>query len=164
MSDVEERTGWAELGLGGVVELAKPGFRLVAHILDIIVFLIPSLIAWMLFGSYSLLDAFDTSPTFLSLGIVLIIGVAYDVALIAVWGQTLGKRVVGIKVVNAMTGEVPGWNKALTRWAVPVLPAAIPFVQYVGVIFTVLCYLSLGSDRIYQGWHDKAAGTLVIKT
>jgi hypothetical protein len=34
---------------------------------------------------------------------------------------------------------------------------------WIGWLWWILCYLSLTWDRVYQGGHDKAAGTLVIK-
>ena len=162
------RTGWAELGLGGAVKLATPGIRLGARILDGVFEILLGIIVFFVVGVVSVDGTsdgpgFSAGTTVVALLFGLLVAIAYEVWPTALWGQTLGKRIVGIKVVHAMTGEAPGWGKSLGRWAVPTLPSAIPFVQFIGWIFTLLCYVSLTWDRVYQGWHDKAAGTLVTR-
>ena len=160
--DGSRRTGWAELGSGETVELARPIRRLGARILDVIVLAVIGIVVFLFVGDAG--DAFDVSgsgaSTFASLLIGLVIGIGYEVSQIAVWGQTIGKRVAGIKVINAAHGGLPGWGKAFGRWAIPGLVALIPIL---GPLLSLLCYVSLTWDRVYQGWHDKAAGTLVIK-
>ncbi|WP_428117572.1 RDD family protein [Candidatus Poriferisodalis sp.] len=166
MPDDNRRTGWAELGLGGTVQLANPGLRLGARVLDVIIGGILGVIVFFVVAAASFdngTSGFSTGTTVVTLILGLLVGIAYEVWPTALWGQTLGKRIVGIKVVHAMTGEAPGWGKAMGRWAVPALPSVIPFVQFIGWIFTLLCYVSLTWDRVHQGWHDKAAGTLVIR-
>ena len=166
--DENGRTGWAELGFGGTVQVAKPSARLGARLLDgilvfilwiVVIIAVPGISFDSTNGSYGILDL--TMVVWQIVGILFTI--AYEIWPTARWGQTLGKRIMGIKVVHAATGEAPGWGKSFGRWAVPTLPATLPFVQYIGWIFTVLCYLSLGHDPVYQGWHDKAAGTLVVR-
>ena len=36
-------------------------------------------------------------------------------------------------------------------------------IPFVGWILALLCYVSLTWDKVRQGWHDKAAATLVVK-
>ena len=88
------------------------------------------------------------------------IGVAYEVTMIALKGQTLGKMATSIKVIRADNGLVPGWGKSIGRWTIPIV---LGFVPLVGWILSLLVYVSLTWDKARQGWHDKAAGTLVIK-
>lgn len=155
--DGSRRTGWAELGSGETVELAGPLRRLGARILDgIVVAVIGVVFVIVFFGG---VDELRTG-TVTSLLLGLVIGIGYEVAQIAVWGQTIGKRMAGIKVINAAHGGVPGWGTATGRWAIPGLVALIPTI---GPLLSLLCYVSLTWDRVYQGWHDKVAGTLVIK-
>ena len=154
--DGSQRTGWAELGSGETVELARPIRRLGARILDVIVVAVIGVVLVIVFGG---VDDSGTG-TFASLLLGLVIGIGYEVSQVAVWGQTIGKRMAGIKVINAAHGGVPGWGKATGRWAIPGLVALIPII---GPLLSLLCYLSLTWDRVYQGWHDKVAGTLVIK-
>lgn len=157
MSDGGRRTGWAELGSGETVELARIGARFGARVLDAIIVAVVFFALILFSGSADDVSGFSVAG--LILGIV--IGVGYEVLQIAVWGQTLGKRMVGVKVIHAAHGGLPGWGKAFGRWAIPGLLALIPLV---GWILSILCYLSATWDRVYQGWHDKAAGTLVIRT
>ncbi|WP_423920182.1 RDD family protein [Candidatus Poriferisodalis sp.] len=162
-SDEGRRTGWAELATGETVELARPGTRFGARILDgIIVVIFYFILAAVAFGGF--LSGDDSGVYSGGIAVMflvgLAIGLAYEVVQIAVWGQTLGKRMTGIKVVSAAHGGVPGWGKAVGRWLIPGLVSLIPFV---GWLLAILCYVSLTWDRVYQGWHDKAAGTLVVR-
>lgn len=169
----EEQTGWALLESGQTVQLARPVERLGARILDFLIFAIPSVVIWAIVRGR---DAFgvDEPATVTSIDELLVaelgalllgvlVSLVYEVVPTAYWGQTLGKRILGIKVVNVATGEPPGFSKSLGRWALLTLPVSVPYVQYVGVVFYLLCVLTMGHEPFYRGWHDKAAGTLVIK-
>ncbi len=91
--------------------------------------------------------------------LALLISLIYEPALIATRGQTLGKMMVGIKVVRAEDGGLPGWGKAIGRW---VLPGVLSLVPFVGWILQLLAYISLLWDDRRQGWHDKMATTVVV--
>lgn len=161
-------TGWAITGTGQRMELASPGARLGARILDIVIVVIVLIVlvilgALALFGVAATDDEAETSVVVFLLGIVAllaVIGLLYEVVLIAVRGQTLGKMMVSIKVVRADNGLVPGWGKSIGRWIIPVV---LNFIPYVGWVLSLLVYISLLWDKARQGWHDKAAGTLVVK-
>ena len=171
----EAATGWATLGTGGAVELAGAGSRLGARIIDWIILAVVSIIL-LVAGVLTLvgLDFEDTDETEAEIegglgvfvGIVLAlfaIGLLYEVALIATRGQTLGKMATKVRVVRADNGLVPGWGKSLGRWAVPAVFGILgSFIPFVGLA-VLLIYASLLWDKVRQGWHDKAAGTLVIK-
>ncbi|NQW04951.1 MAG: RDD family protein [Acidobacteria bacterium] len=90
---------------------------------------------------------------------IVILSIAYEVTLIAIKGQTLGKMAMGIHVTRADNGELPGWGKSAGRWALPMLLGLIPFIGWIG---TLLTYVSLTWDDRRQGWHDKAAATVVV--
>ena len=103
----------------------------------------------------------------ISLGVLLLtpllfaaVGVAYEVTMIALKGQTLGKMATSIKVVRADNGLLPGWGKSIGRWIIPII---LLFVPLLGWVLFLLVYVSLTWDKVRQGWHDKAAGTLVVK-
>jgi uncharacterized RDD family membrane protein YckC len=68
-------------------------------------------------------------------------------------GQTPGKMAVGIKVINAK-GSVPGLGRAALRE----IPAKI-----VSAIVIFLGFLWIIWDGQKQGWHDKMAGTYVVR-
>ena len=149
------------LDTGETAVLASAGSRLGARLIDTVLMTVAALalLALGLFGTvlgdavaiWSLLTAM--------LGIAVVVGL-YEIALTAIWGQTLGKRIVGIRVANADHGWHPGWAKSLGRWAVP---TALNFIPFIGWLLSLVCYISLlwGPDR--QGWHDRVSGTLVIR-
>lgn len=86
----------------------------------------------------------------LALLAILVFG-AYHVVQWSLWGQTIGKKLLGLKVVGA-DGNAPGWGRSILR--------------FVGYIFSI----SLGGwgvvmvalDLRHQGLHDKIAETFVV--
>jgi uncharacterized RDD family membrane protein YckC len=89
--------------------------------------------------------------------VLIILSVLYEVAFVAVKGQTPGKMIVGNKVVDQANGELIGWGPAFMRW----LPIGIGnLVCGLGwlVYFTAL----LDKSGRLQGWHDNMAKDLVI--
>ena len=161
-------TGWANLGSGGTVELASAGARLGARVLDSIIMIVGYVILLVIGIGAAVGASWDSEEaSALSVGaivatvlLIAIVGILYEVTMIALKGQTLGKMATSIKVVRADNGQVPGWGKSIGRWIIPV---ALAFIPVVGWILSLLVYLSLLWDKIRQGWHDKAAGTLVVK-
>ena len=78
--------------------------------------------------------------------------VVYFVFFIASTGQTPGKGVVGIKVVDIFHKET-GFVRALFR----------TFGYYLSSIFFMIGFLWYLFDRSRQTWHDKLAGTIVVE-
>lgn len=168
-------TGWATLGTGESVELAGAGSRLGARIIDWVILAIISIIL-LVAGLLALVgvDLEDTDSieeeaeegAAVFLGLILAaaaIGLLYEVVLIATRGQTVGKMATRIKVVRADNGLVPGWSMSFFRWLVPAVFGILgSFIPFVGLI-ALLVYASILWGKNRQGWHDKAAGTLVIK-
>ena len=164
--------GWATLGTGDRVELASPGRRLGARLIDWIIFgVIIVILAVVAVASAVSIIGDDPDGgadqgaavllvVFLIALIAFVISLLYEVTLVALRGQTLGKMATGIKVVRADSGSVPGWGKAIGRW---VIPSSFVLIPYAGLVLSWLVYLSLLWDKTRQGWHDKAAGTVVIK-
>lgn len=160
-------TGWATLGTGQQVELASPGARFGARVVDFVLMLVFAIvIAFGFLGGLSGVD--DGGDAVIAAGSLVLlpfvfgaVGIIYEVALIATKGQTLGKMAANVKVIRADNGEVVGWGKSIGRWIIPAVLGVIPFF---GLLLSLLVYVSLTWDQARQGWHDKAAGTLVIKT
>lgn len=69
-------------------------------------------------------------------------------------GQTLGKKALGIKVVKKDFQQAPGYMSAFLREVVG---------KFVSAIVFGLGYLWMLWDKDKQTWHDKIAGTIVIK-
>jgi len=70
----------------------------------------------------------------------------------AVTGQTIGKWICGLKVVS-VDGAVIGFRRAFIRWLGYLISR---FFLYAG-------FLWIAFSREKQGWHDKMAGSYVIK-
>ena len=83
---------------------------------------------------------------------MLIVNIAYFTFFHGSTGQTLGKMLCKLKVVRLNGGPV-GYGKAFLRWIGYILSASI---FYLG-------FLWAGWDKQKQVWHDKIAGTYVIK-
>jgi uncharacterized RDD family membrane protein YckC len=78
-------------------------------------------------------------------------------ATIAFWilrQATPGKIVVGARVVNARTGEPIGTGQSIVRY----------LGYYLSLLPLGLGFFWVGWDRRKQGWHDKLAGTVVVRT
>jgi uncharacterized RDD family membrane protein YckC len=67
-------------------------------------------------------------------------------------GQTIGKIVMGIKVVGK-DGSRLTWGKALLRYVGYIVSGIVASIGFLWVAF----------DRKRQGWHDKIASTYVIR-
>ncbi|MFF2653181.1 RDD family protein [Streptomyces sp. NPDC058045] len=93
------------------------------------------------------------------IGILAVVGLLYEWLMTALVGGTLGKLAVGIRVVDVETGQKPGVGKAFVRWIIPMVGSLACGIGQ------LLVYLSPFWDKSgrQQGWHDKAAGTMVIQ-
>jgi uncharacterized RDD family membrane protein YckC len=83
-----------------------------------------------------------------------VIGVAYYAILEGTRGQTLGKMVVGIKVVDADTGGFIGIGRGIGRY----------FARILSAIALGLGYLWMLWDPRKQCWHDKLVRSIVVRT
>jgi uncharacterized RDD family membrane protein YckC len=83
----------------------------------------------------------------------LVIGLSYYVGLNAN-GGTLGKRAIGLRLQDAETGEDIGYPKAFVRYIVAIASGLALLLGYLWCIW----------DGKKQTWHDKAAGSVVVRT
>ncbi len=99
--------------------------------------------------------------TFLLIGAGIgVISFGYDWLQHGLWGQTIGKRVMGTKVVTADNRSPISGQAACGRAAVYAL---VPVVPSVGGLFALINESWLLWDPRRQCLHDKAAGTVVVK-
>ena len=178
-TECDAMTGRVTLGTGAAVKLAGRGQRLGARVVDWVIMaslaVVPVIISsFLAFGwLFSDIDGeLDNWLIVASAAILaaLLCGLAlYEVAMTARKGQTVGKQAMGIKVVRADSGEVPGWGRSVVRWFIPVAFsfACCVIAVAVGVLELVclawIVYLSMLWDKTRRGWYDKIAGTLVIE-
>jgi predicted Zn finger-like uncharacterized protein len=81
------------------------------------------------------------------------VGLIYYVFFIGYCGQTPGKMALRIKVIRT-TGEEIGYGRAVLREVIG---------KFISGIVLCIGYLWVAFDPQKQGWHDKIAGTYVIK-
>jgi uncharacterized RDD family membrane protein YckC len=69
-------------------------------------------------------------------------------------GQTWGRKIMGLRVVDAMTSQPIGFARALGRTL---------FANIVSGAFCDLGYLWMLWDKDQQTWHDKVVNSVVLK-
>jgi uncharacterized RDD family membrane protein YckC len=117
------------------------GDRFIAVIIDILVLLIPNLIFYVVIEG--------VLSNFLSF----LLGLGYAVYFWSSTGQTIGKKAMKLKVVKADGGAILQPGEAVLRYIGTII-SGIPFA---------LGYLWVIWDPKHEAWHDKIAGTKVIK-
>lgn len=127
--------------------------RVGAALIDtaLLLMLVVPLIYWMYGPEY-----FTESDTYRGVGDLVINWVLPAVAVIAFWiyrQATPGKIVIGARIVDAMTGEPPSTRQLIGRY----------LGYYVSMLPLCLGLLWVAFDARKQGWHDKLAGTVVIR-
>ena len=84
----------------------------------------------------------------------LLVGATYYILLWTYWnGQTLGKKAMSIKVVRT-DGKPVDLQTSLLRYIGYIVSGIFFCLGFIWVLF----------DERKQGWHDKIAHTLVVKT
>lgn len=79
------------------------------------------------------------------------------VAIVAFWAArqaTPGKMVISARIVDARTGRAPSVAQFIGRY----------LSYYLSVIPLFLGLIWVGFDERKQGWHDKLAGTVVVRS
>jgi len=95
-----------------------------------------------------------TLPVFVASALILLTPSLYYWLMTGLRGQTLGKMVVGIRVVNNR-GTKPGLARAALRESIgKTISTVVLFLGFFWVIW---------DDRA-QGWHDKLASTYVVNS
>ena len=138
--------------------LASVGQRAVAQLLDGLIIGIPLFILTYSFGG----DITDTEDSNLLWLTLLWLGVSlfYNTAMIAIYGATLGKRIMKLRVVNRTDGSPVNWTYAAVRALVPTLAGVVPVI---GFALNIAVYVRAFFHPFRQGLHDAAAGTIVVR-
>ena len=66
---------------------------------------------------------------------------------------TPGKILLELSIVDAETGGKPSNGQLICRY----------FAYYISVLPLMLGFIWVGFDKRKQGWHDKLAGTVVVR-
>ncbi|MDD3468161.1 MAG: RDD family protein [Campylobacterales bacterium] len=81
-----------------------------------------------------------------------VVEIAYQGIFTKLYGATLGKMLVKIRVVDIQMLDTPSWAASFLRASVRFFSEALFYLGFVWAIF----------DPVKQGWHDKFAKTLVL--
>jgi uncharacterized RDD family membrane protein YckC len=137
--------------------------RLIAHFVDqillgIIVFVLSVIIAGSLVDTYSngaLYFDWDTVPVFMwwLIGITIVLEVLYFTVAIGAWGKTVGKAMLGIKVIR-QDGSRVSFARSLARC----LLYLIQLELIMGLSFLVIAF-----NPEKRGIHDMICDTGVVK-
>ncbi|MFF5364333.1 RDD family protein [Streptomyces scabiei] len=150
--------------LAGMPPLADSGKRVLARIIDmILVGLVVWLLAWAFRISQYTVDSddFEFGKSLAQETLAAVLYIAYDTVLTVRKGQTLGKKLLKLRVADLNDGSTPSTQTALIRAAV----LWIPFAFCCACIWTAIAGGWSFFDKPYkQGLHDKAAKTVVVST
>ncbi len=156
------------------LNFASPLERLIAFLIDVLVvsliyyffilFIPPKIVNQTLSPLKGIISAtpqlipsleFSFLKAFLSINLLhSLVNYIYSVYFIGSKGQTIGKIIVGIKVVDISSRKHPSFMIAIVRET---------FGKFLSGIFFVLGFLWILWDKQKQGWHDKLANTFVVK-
>ena len=134
------------------LELAPIPKRAVAFFIDEL--LLSTLFLIVLWDTVSQAEDFDTflfvtdAYVFEYLGMKIL----YQTIFTALYGASLGKMAMRIRVVSVDGGETPGWPAAFNRGVFRVISEIIFYFGFIWAMF----------DPFNQAWHDRTARTLVV--
>lgn len=146
--------------LRGRGALAPVWQRAVARLVDIfIIFNVAGFLAYVIVHPSE--DDSSLLTTIAFAGVFWLIAGVYEAGMVAWKGQTLGKMLLRIRIVRRTDGGRPSPGEAAVRYAVPTVWLLVP-LPIVGQLMWMVVYLSSIPNARRQGWHDKAASTLVV--
>ncbi|GIG64920.1 RDD family protein [Phytomonospora endophytica] len=140
--------------------LADVGKRLLARILDGLIAVV--ITAAIVVPGLFLVDRVEegtgrrTVVAFL-VAALLLAPLAYETVLTAIWGATLGKRVMKLRVVRVADGGPVGWGRSILRSLAHWVLSLIPCVGYLDPLWC------LWDKPNRQTLHDKCVRTVVIR-
>lgn len=150
--------------LAGMPPLADSGKRTLARIIDMI---LVAVVVWLLTWGFGVTeydvdtDEVEYGKSFVQSLVAAVLFIGYDTVMTARTGQTLGKKLLNMRVANLDNGATPSVQASLIRAAV----LWIPFAFCCACIWTVIAGGWSFFDKPYkQGLHDKAAKTVVVST
>lgn len=149
-------------GLGDIAvdRLATIGQRTLARLLDALVIGAPVFLLVLTTSEINEEAGTIHTPLWAQL-LATGVSAVYEVVLTHRRGQTVGKHALNIKVVRVTDGRPPDWTASIMRYLLPLLPALVPIS---GVfLLSPIIYLVAIIDPLRRGWHDRAAGTIVVK-
>ncbi|MFS6937625.1 RDD family protein [Neisseria animaloris] len=129
--------------------------RVAAHLIDGLI--LAAVIVPLMYLFYG--DQYFTAPNTAPLGaadifVNYILPLLFTVGFWVKMSATPGKMLLGLKIVDAKTGEGINLMQSVIRYVGYFISAMAFLIGYIWVAF----------DAKNQGWHDKMAGTVVVRT
>ena len=142
--------------------LASVGQRALAQVLDGLVLLVPAvaIVYWVAGDILIATDTETTSSQMWATFMLVAMQIAYNTVCVTTWGATLGKRALGLRVVSEVDGGAVPLNGAAMR---ALIPAAAGLIPVIGMAAPIIIYMRAFFHPLRKGWHDQAAGTIVVK-
>jgi uncharacterized RDD family membrane protein YckC len=134
---------------------ASPWRRIAARLLELPVGLVVVGVMWAVGWSVSRQSSHGDEIAYTAMGAGMFLVLVYEVVGIALWGQTLGKRFVGIRVVRAGMSSPPGIGWSILRFAM--LYGAGCWIS--SVVSLVMVFTD---KRDHRGLHDLVGKTQVV--
>jgi uncharacterized RDD family membrane protein YckC len=145
------------IAAGPAPGLAYAGFwvRFVAYLIDSVILGVAFVVLSIVTGGFTKTDPNTGLQTGnnAATGLIILVSLAYIVGFWGARSQTPGMMALNLRIVRADNGAPIDYAKAIIRY-VGYIIASIPFG--LGLIWA-------GFDARKQGWHDKIAGTFVVR-
>jgi len=94
----------------------------------------------------------------------------FEIVFLVFWGATPGKMLLGIRVVTYVGGQRPALHQVGVRVLLPNLGSVLGLAGVLGGLAGILSfigpimYFAAALDPLMRGLHDRAAGTIVLRT
>lgn len=155
-------------GMNPAGNLAEPGMRVLARIIDWVVMFVVAIIIAIPAG-IGIMGAGGDASTGLSIGLGLVvaaIGIAYEVLLTANRGQTLGKMAVGIKI-ERLDGQPMDLQSAATRYSPSIAIAIVGIFPIIGLLAGLASFVLAIANLVMvfsskESVYDKVGKTKVV--
>lgn len=156
----------------GVNSLASLGGRGVARIIDTLLVGVPfAIVAWVVYALVSGSDGaaanedqgawLDVRSHVAIFGPAAVTLTLYETVMVALWGQTVGKMVMGIRVARQANGRCPLWWEAGLRIGLVGVVIVIP--HELALFAAMILFTTAGFDPMRRNLTDRAAGTVVVR-
>ena len=153
----------------GVNSLAPIGLRAAARALDWVVVSVPAMAVFTVAALATVGLEGDAEEMAGDLTLYLwftasffLFSFLYETVAVALWGQTLGKLVLGLRVARQANGRCPLWWEAGIRVALPGVISAVPHPAAVAA--AIVLYGMASFDPMRRSVPDRAAGTVVVRS
>jgi uncharacterized RDD family membrane protein YckC len=140
-------------------ELAPSGRRATAALIDIAIVGLAGA-AIIAIGAIVETKANKDTVQGIVTAVALAVLLAYFVLPTTISGQTFGKRLTHIVVVDRETGNLPRISRVLTRYAIPIV--ALLLLGFFGALLAVMAGLSFLMAKDLQSLGDRVGKTIVI--